>query len=199
MHTWFNEKETPNSICTDMVLCKMVLCIQTRKEFRWKQSLLILLNHVSSKLSQCLAMRSPLVEKCIEETSSGKGAQLCVCFLDLAKGREFCKQQLVFWRRRRRWQSWGRYQKGGRWTEKIPPRQSGLTPGLSIQQGVFSLPRNWQEKCWPSKFQVSLGYYLTSRMLGLILAQMSGKVTGLEIRRPGSLVLIWLPTSFISM
>lgn len=32
-------------------------------------------------------------------------------------------------------------------------------------------------------------------MLGLILALLSGKVTGLEIRGPGSLVLIWLPTS----
>lgn len=122
----------------------------------------------------------------------------CVRFLDLAEGREFCKQQLVFWRRRR-WQSWGKYQTGGRWTEKIPPRQSGLTQGLSIQQGVFSLPRNWQEKCWPTNFQVSSGYYLTTRMLGLILAQLNGKVTGLEIRRPGSLALIWLPTSFISM
>ena len=59
----------------------------------------------------------------------------------------------------------------------------------------FPLPRNWQEKCWPSKFQISLGHYLTSRMLGLILALLTGKVTGLEIRGPGSLVLIWLPTS----
>ena len=40
------------------------------------------------------------------------------------------------------------------------------------------------------KFQVSLGHYLTSRMLGLILALLSGKVTGLEIRRLGSLILI---------
>lgn len=39
-------------------------------------------------------------------------------------------------------------------------------------------------------FQVSLGHYLTSRMLGPILALLTGKVTGLEIRRPGSLVLI---------
>lgn len=28
------KKETPSSICTDMLLCKMVLCIQTRKEFQ---------------------------------------------------------------------------------------------------------------------------------------------------------------------
>lgn len=48
-------------------------------------------------------------------------------------------------------------------------------------------------------FQVSLGHYLTGRMLGLILALLSGKVTGLEIRRPGSLVLICLPTNFISI
>lgn len=129
MHTWFNEKETPSSICTDMLLCKMVLCIQTRKEFRWKQSLLILLNHVSSKLSQCLANEIAISWEMYWGNKSGKScSQLCVCF-DLAKGREFCKQQLVFWRRRRRWQVEGRYQKGGRGTEKIPPRQVWLDTG----------------------------------------------------------------------
>lgn len=49
---------------------------------------------------------------------------------------------------------------------KVPPRQSGLVQDPSVQQGLYSLPKYWQRKCWPSKFQVLVGHYLTEADAG---------------------------------
>lgn len=178
-------------------LCKMVLCIQTRKEFRWKQSLLS---------EPCVLQIVPVLSNEIaiswEMYWGNKLRKRCsaVCMLlGLSKGREFVNSS---------WFSGGG-EEGGKVEgdiRKEEEEQKRFLPdslawhrvSLSSKECSHFLEIDWKNAGQVS-FKVSLGYYLTSRMLGLILAQMSGKVTGLEIRRPGSLVLIWLPTSFNSV
>lgn len=74
--------------------------------------------------------------------------------------------------------------------KRSPPGSLAWLKAFPSSKDSFHLLDTDRKNAGQVKFQVSLGHYPTSRMLGLILELLSGKFTGLEIRRPGSLVLI---------